>query len=98
VTSNYYDYTDDQGVVWSVLLRTDTAAFVSAVLAASQRPLLSERRSTRKLRLADTTTGKEALVIAPYAWPYNLGDVVSYKGGTYQVTFQLDEQRVLDKP
>lgn len=94
---NYYIYTDDAGVQWSVRMTEPVAMFVLGIPAYGQ-PRLPGRIRSRKMRLADYVTGKELLVIAPYKWPLNLGAVEAYGAGIYIVQAYLQEDYPLEKP
>lgn len=52
---------------------------------------------TRKLRLANSVTGYELLIKAPYAWPYPIGELVAFKGSFWVVTEQLPEAYRFEK-
>ena len=85
-------YTADDGNVYAIQATTETAAFMSMLLADGQ-PLLGHAVTTRKIRLADAVTGKELLVVAPSGdFDYPLLELAAFSGSIYLVVEHLEER------
>lgn len=90
---NYYEYTADRGNVYSILVGDNIATFMSMSVAVTEHPIIDGRLVPRKLRLSETSTGKERIVTDPQpTWTYPLGSVVLFEGDVYFVTMQLDQE------